>query len=93
MSKNLSAIKKQQVSLRNRARNRQYKSAIKTFTNKYLLSLKTLNNNSSSTVLLNLSSVYKVIDKAVKRGVLHKNHAARKKSRLAQAIKKQAYKS
>ena len=93
MSKNLSAIKKQKISLRNRARNRKYKSAIKTFTNKYLSTLKSLDNDSSSTILLNLSSVYKVIDKAVKRGVLHKNHAARKKSRLAQAIKKQTYKS
>ena len=35
-----------------------------------------------------LSSAYKAIDKAMKRGVIKKNTAARKKSRLAQAIKK-----
>ena len=35
-----------------------------------------------------LSSAYIAIDKAMKRGVIKKNTAARKKSRLAQAIKK-----
>ena len=35
-----------------------------------------------------LSSAYKAIDKAMKRGVIKKNTAARKKSRLAVAIKR-----
>lgn len=35
-----------------------------------------------------LSSAYKAIDKAAKRGVIKKNTAARKKSRLSKAIKK-----
>ena len=35
-----------------------------------------------------LSSAYKAIDKAMKRGVIKKNTAARKKSRLALAIKR-----
>lgn len=35
-----------------------------------------------------LSEAYKAIDKAAKRGVIKKNTAARKKSRLAKAIKK-----
>ena len=35
-----------------------------------------------------LSAAYKAIDKAMKRGVIKKNTAARKKSRLAKAIKK-----
>ncbi|MDP3958342.1 MAG: 30S ribosomal protein S20 [bacterium] len=35
-----------------------------------------------------LPRAYKAIDKAAKRGVIKKNAAARKKSRLAQAIKK-----
>jgi small subunit ribosomal protein S20 len=36
----------------------------------------------------NLSLAYKAIDKAAKRGVIKKNTAARKKSRLSAAIKK-----
>lgn len=39
-----------------------------------------------------LSGAYKVIDKAAKRGVIKKNTAARKKSRLARAIKRIAEK-
>ncbi len=35
-----------------------------------------------------LPTVYKAIDKAAKRGVIKKNTAARKKSRLVAAIKK-----
>lgn len=35
-----------------------------------------------------LSEAYKAIDKAAKRGVIKKNTAARKKSRLAKAVKK-----
>ncbi len=34
-----------------------------------------------------LSSAYKAIDKAAKRGVLKKNTAARKKSRLSKLVK------
>ena len=37
-----------------------------------------------------ISHVYKLCDKAVSKGVLHKNTAARKKSRLVLAIKKLA---
>ncbi|MBU4480460.1 30S ribosomal protein S20 [Patescibacteria group bacterium] len=35
-----------------------------------------------------LSEVYKAIDKAAKRGIIKKNNASRKKSRLAGAINK-----
>jgi len=35
-----------------------------------------------------LPKAYKAIDKATKRGIIKKNTASRKKSRLAQAIKK-----
>jgi small subunit ribosomal protein S20 len=35
-----------------------------------------------------LSSAFKALDKAAKRGVIKKNTASRKKSRLAKALKK-----
>jgi len=35
-----------------------------------------------------MSAAYSKIDKAVKRGVLHANNGARKKSRLATALKR-----
>ena len=36
----------------------------------------------------NLSAAYKAIDKAAKRGIIKKNTASRKKSRLAKAVKR-----
>jgi small subunit ribosomal protein S20 len=40
-----------------------------------------------------LSKAYKAIDKAAKRGIIKKNTASRKKSRLALALKKATYKA
>ena len=87
MPKKLSALKKVQISSRNRSRNRIYKSMINTFTKKYVLSIKKMCDDNSQEVLFNLSMAYSNIDKAVKRGVLHKNAGARKKSILAKAMK------
>nr|YP_010485041.1 ribosomal protein S20 [Hypnea cervicornis]UVW80735.1 ribosomal protein S20 [Hypnea cervicornis] len=87
MSKHLSAVKKTQISLRNRARNRSYKASIKTLTKKYMMSLNSINNSNYDQALSNLAFVYSKIDKAVKKGVLPKNTAARKKSSLARAMK------
>nr|QCI08233.1 ribosomal protein S20 [Pterothamnion crispum] len=86
MSKNLSAIKKNNIALRNRLRNKIYKSSVKTWTKKYLLSLDIKEDNDIKDASKYLSIVYQKIDKAVKRGVLHKNNGARKKSALAKAM-------
>lgn len=40
-----------------------------------------------------LSAAYKAIDKAAKRGIIKKNTASRKKSRLAKAVKRVATKA
>nr|YP_010904073.1 ribosomal protein S20 [Caulacanthus ustulatus]WCH57324.1 ribosomal protein S20 [Caulacanthus ustulatus] len=87
MSKNLSAAKKNQISIRNRLRNRIHKSTIKTLTKKYRASLKNFTNSDYEYALSNLADVYSKIDKAIKRGVIHKNSGARKKSSLARAMK------
>nr|YP_009393722.1 ribosomal protein S20 [Caloglossa beccarii]ARW62284.1 ribosomal protein S20 [Caloglossa beccarii] len=84
MSKNLSANKRVEISLRNRLQNKKYKIAIKKSIKKYLFNL---DNNPISDMQMNLSIVYKTIDKAVKKGIWHKNKANRKKSRLAKIIK------
>nr|YP_009546296.1 ribosomal protein S20 [Gelidium gabrielsonii]AYO27644.1 ribosomal protein S20 [Gelidium gabrielsonii] len=85
MSKNLSAIKKHKVSLRNAHINKVYKSVIKTRIKKYLLNIQKNDSNSIESLTL-LSQVYQIIDKSVKKGVLHKNKAARKKSSLYKKI-------
>jgi len=52
-------------------------------------SIKTFKKTPSSATL---SAVYKAIDKAAKRGVIKKNHAARRKSCLAAMVSKVAKK-
>lgn len=83
MSKNLSAVKRAKVALRNRSQNKKYKIAIKKSIKKYLLNI---HINKEDNTLTDLSLVYKNIDKAVKKGVWHKNKANRKKSRLSKMI-------
>nr|YP_009397441.1 ribosomal protein S20 [Dasyclonium flaccidum]ARW66627.1 ribosomal protein S20 [Dasyclonium flaccidum] len=86
MSRTSSTAKNNQINLRNHRSNKGYKTAIKKATKRYLLSVKDGSSESIQNCLENLSLVYQKIDKAVKRKVLHKNTAARKKSRLARII-------
>ena len=82
-----SAKKRVLVAEKNRLRNVAWKSSIKTAVKKVL----ELANGEDKDALNNaLSKVYQLCDKAVVKGILHKNTAARKKSRLTLAIKKLA---
>nr|QCI07707.1 ribosomal protein S20 [Nitophyllum punctatum] len=85
MPKNLSSIKRISITSRNRLRNKKYKLAIKKSIKKYLFSVKSVDSTKISNLenLDNLSFIYQKIDKAIKRGVIHKNKGARKKARLA----------
>jgi small subunit ribosomal protein S20 len=87
-----SAIIRAQISERNRLRNKAYKSAVKTLMKKYFQAVETYATNpseeSKETVSQTMSAVYSKIDKAVKTGVYHRNNGARKKARLAKALKK-----
>ena len=82
-----SAKKRVLIAEANRQRNVAFKSAIKTAV-KNALALATESNEEALNAAI--SKVYKLCDKAVSKGVLHKNTAARKKSRLVLAIKKLA---
>jgi len=79
-----SAKKRVLVAERNRVRNVAVRSAVKTAVKKVLDAL--ASNKDQVTALLN--NAYKVIDKAVSKGVFHKNTAARKKSRLTKHVNK-----
>ncbi len=82
-----SAIKRVQIAERNRLRNKAYKSAVKTLMKNCTAAVDAYVANPSAeakqAVQENLSAAYSKIDKAVKRGVLHANNGAHKKSRLA----------
>ena len=82
-----SAKKRVLIAEANRQRNVAFKSSIKTAVKK-ALALATEGDKDG--LASAISAVYKLCDKAVSKGVLHKNTAARKKSRLVLAIKKLA---
>jgi len=80
-----SAKKRVLTAQRNEDRNVAFKSSIKTAVKKAL----TLAAGEDKEALNQaLSKVYQLCDKAVSKGILHKNTAARKKSRLTVAINK-----
>lgn len=87
-----SAIKRVGIAERNRLRNKSYKSAVKTLTKKYLAAVSSYAANPSpeleQEVQRTQSAAFSKIDKAVKRGALHPNTAARKKSLIARTLKK-----
>jgi small subunit ribosomal protein S20 len=86
-----SAIKRINIAERNRLRNKTYKSAVKTLIKKYFIAIDKYTGEPTpdNLVVVNqsLSEAYSKIDKAVKRKVLHRNNGARKKARLAKALK------
>jgi small subunit ribosomal protein S20 len=86
-----SALKRAKIAERNRLRNKAYKSAVKTLMKKYLSTVEVYANNPTpelkQEVDARMSAAYSKIDKAVKKGVLHPNNGARKKSKLAQKLK------
>ncbi|MGH8001225.1 MAG: 30S ribosomal protein S20 [Brasilonema sp.] len=91
MANTKSALKRAEIAERNRLRNKSYKSAVKTLMKKYFVAVEAYAANQSpeskQEVLARMSEAYSKIDRAVKRGVLHPNNGARKKSKLAQRLK------
>ncbi len=91
MANTKSAIKRVQIAERNRLRNKAYSSAVKTLTKNFLAALQSYGAKPSpeslQEVQQRMAAAYSKIDKAVKRGILHPNNGARKKSRLARVLK------
>lgn len=87
-----SAIKRVEIAERNRLRNKSYKSAVKTLTKKYFAAVSRYAASPSSAleqeVHKSQAAAYSKIDKAIKRGALHPNTGARKKSLIARTLKK-----
>lgn len=91
MANSKSALKRIKIAERNRIRNKSYKSAVKTLMKKYFNALElysaTPNQENLAQIETAMSAAYSKIDKAVKTKVLHTNNGARKKARLAKALK------
>ena len=91
MANNKSAKKRILIAERNRLINKSYKSTVKTFTKKTLENCekykKDPNEDNKKLVTTSLNSAFSIIDKAVKKNVLHKNNGANKKSNINKLVK------
>jgi small subunit ribosomal protein S20 len=88
---------------RNRIINKRYTSTIKTLVKLFLNKKKMIDatNNSNTNIIVDnslqdkknelknvLNNIYSIIDKAVKKNVMHKNTAARKKAKVGKLFVK-----
>ena len=91
MANNKSAKKRILVAERNRQANKSYKSTVRTLIKKTLINCenykKDPNSENQQQINTSLNKAYSLIDKAVKKNVLHKNNGANKKSRLNNLVK------
>ncbi len=79
MSKNKSAEKRLRQNLKRRARNRMYKSMIKTALKKLT---KAMENNEIDRIEPLFKNALREINKAKSKGIIHRNTASREISRL-----------
>ena len=91
MANNKSAKKRIQIAERNRLINKSYKSTVRTLTKKTLENCekfkKDPNEENESLVKSSLNKAFSLIDKAVKKNILHKNNGANKKSKINNFVK------
>ena len=92
MANTNSAKKRIQIAERNRIQNKNYKSTVRTLIKRCFVACETLDeepgDEAKSDLQKTFSAAFSKIDKAVKKGVLHRNTGANQKSRLTYALKK-----
>lgn len=87
MANTKTAIKRMRQSEINRQRNNRVKTRVKNAIKSFLQALE---EGDMEKAAQNYSLVKKIMDKAVTKGVINKNTAARKKSRLAKQLNRLA---
>jgi len=91
VANNKSAKKRIEIAERNRLINKSYKSTVRTLTKKTLEYCEKYKKEPSEDIkkLVNtsLNEAFSLIDKAVKKNVLHKNNGSHKKSKINNFVK------
>ena len=91
VANNKSAKKRIQIAERNRLINKSYKSTVRTLTKKTLENCekykKEPNDENKNLVKTSLNKAFSLIDKAVKKNVLHNNTGANRKSKINNFVK------
>jgi len=86
-----SAIKRVRVAEKKRVRNRAVKSSVRTFVKSAEKSI-TLPSSGVEATQESVARALKALDAAASKGILHKNNAARRKSRLMKKLNASAAK-
>ena len=84
-TKKSSAAKRHKQSEVSRMRNKSVKSAVRTCAKKYASSVAAKNSEEAAS---RLRELYSELDVAARKGIIHKNAAARKKSRMQKLYNK-----
>jgi small subunit ribosomal protein S20 len=79
LANNKSAEKRIRVNERRRLRNRPYRSAARTYVKKALIAIQGGNPDAAAAAV---GDAISMLDRVANKGVIHKNNAARRKSRL-----------
>ena len=79
-----SAIKRNRQSEKRRMRNKPYRTAARTQVKK---TRKAMDAGDLNAAEVSAQDAIKALDKAAQKGIVHKNNAARRKSRLLKALK------
>ena len=87
MANHFSALKRARQTERRTAHNRLNKSRFRTALRKFRQALESKDSDQAKTMFQETVSM---IDRAVKKGLIHKNTAARHKSRMAKRVKVKA---
>ena len=91
VANNKSAKKRIQIAERNRLINKSYKSTVRTLTKKTIENCEVFKKDPSeenkNLVKSSLNKTFSLIDKAVKKNVLHKNNGSNKKSKINNIVK------
>jgi small subunit ribosomal protein S20 len=85
MANHKSALKRMRQNEKRNTRNRALRSSLRTAIKKYRALLE---GKELETAAADFPKIQKVLDKAVTKGILHPSNAARKKSRLAAALRR-----
>jgi small subunit ribosomal protein S20 len=78
-----SAIKRNRQNIKRRLRNRQYRGAARSYIKRARIAMEEGELEIARTETL---SAVRALDKAVAKGVIHKNNAARRKGRLMKSL-------
>lgn len=87
MANNKSAEKRIRVAEQKRLRNRPYRTAARTFVKKAELAIRAGDQTAAATAV---GDAISMLDRVAGKGIIHRNNAARRKSRLMQKFNRMA---